>query len=195
MKIGYCPINSPFKYHLSYLNDGIKYKVPDFKQIPLLGTLLVQYTTRTKRGPCDINSISPLTMVEKAALIIPLKLPLCLTTLSLTTKLSAFQKYSWFIPIRTKFCKMLTYNPIGLVCWNRPKISKMMMIHTSPMLSTGFATPFFIMLPLPDILLQLATAFSITCIVARKNSQHDPQSFYIHFQKAFCAVTLLECLY
>ncbi len=29
LKIGYCLIDSPFKYNLTYLNDSLKYQAPN----------------------------------------------------------------------------------------------------------------------------------------------------------------------
>ncbi len=37
---GYHLINTPFKYHLSYLNHNLEYKAPPYKTIPLFGTLV-----------------------------------------------------------------------------------------------------------------------------------------------------------
>ncbi len=40
MKISYCLIDSPFKYHLSYLNDNLNYKPPNHKPIRIYGTVI-----------------------------------------------------------------------------------------------------------------------------------------------------------
>ncbi len=48
MKISYCLLNFPFKYHLSYLNDNLYYKTPNHKTITLFGTL-INHTSKTLR--------------------------------------------------------------------------------------------------------------------------------------------------
>ncbi len=55
MKIGYCLINSPFKYHLSYLNDNLNYKPPNHKPISIYGTV-VRTTSKT---PSEIKLSIP----------------------------------------------------------------------------------------------------------------------------------------
>ncbi len=40
MKIGYRLIKSPFKYHLSYPNDGLNYKTPSHKPISIYGNVV-----------------------------------------------------------------------------------------------------------------------------------------------------------
>ncbi len=58
--------------------------------------------------------------------------------------------------------------------------------------STKFATPFLTMLPLPDALLKLVTVFFIMSSGKKKLMNMSPQSFYTLFQKALCAVKLLD---
>ncbi len=55
MKIGYCLINSPFKYPLSYLNDILNYKTPSHKSIIFYGIVVVS----TKKNPSEINITIP----------------------------------------------------------------------------------------------------------------------------------------
>ncbi len=50
MKISYHLINSPFEYHLSYLNDNWNYKPLNHNPISIYGTV-VRATSKT---PCEI---------------------------------------------------------------------------------------------------------------------------------------------
>ncbi len=49
LKIGYCLIESPFKYNLTYLNDSLKYQLPTDKSINFYGVV------KGKKGPCEIK--------------------------------------------------------------------------------------------------------------------------------------------
>ncbi len=40
MKIGYHLINSPFKYHISHLNDNLNYKIPSHKYVSFYGIVV-----------------------------------------------------------------------------------------------------------------------------------------------------------
>ncbi len=55
MKIGYRFIDSPFNYHLSYLNDNLNYKPPNHKPIIIYGTL----TGAASKIPSEINVSIP----------------------------------------------------------------------------------------------------------------------------------------
>ncbi len=57
MKIGYRLIDSPFKYHFSYLNDDLNYKPPPHISISIYGSV-VGATTKT---PCEIKTFIPIT--------------------------------------------------------------------------------------------------------------------------------------
>ncbi len=56
MKTGYCLIDCPFKYHLSYLTDNLNYKPPNHKPISIYGTV-VRATSKT---PHEIKISIPL---------------------------------------------------------------------------------------------------------------------------------------
>ncbi len=72
MKIVYCHIDSPFKYHLSCLNDNLDYKPPEYESVKVFGTLLVRATSRT---PCDINFSFPIDDGGKGGFDYTLKVP------------------------------------------------------------------------------------------------------------------------
>ncbi len=55
MKIGYCLIDSPFQYHLSYLNDNLNYKPPNHKPISNYGTGVWAMS----KNPCEIKLSIP----------------------------------------------------------------------------------------------------------------------------------------
>ena len=83
MKIGYHLIESPFKYHVSYLNNNLDYKPPDHKLVTLFGTL----AGTTSKTPKKSSYPSPLMTValEQQALTIPSMLLQYLVILSPTT--------------------------------------------------------------------------------------------------------------
>ncbi len=53
MKIGYCLIESPFTYHLSYLNDSLNFKILDHKSVSFYGIV------SGKKGPGEIKITIP----------------------------------------------------------------------------------------------------------------------------------------
>ncbi len=55
MKIGYRLINSPFKYHLSYLNDNLNYNPPSHKSISIYGTVVGAMS----KTPCEFKTSIP----------------------------------------------------------------------------------------------------------------------------------------
>ncbi len=74
MKIGYCIINSLFKYHLSCLNDNLNYKPPNHKPIRFIGLLLEQGARPTMI--LKYPSLSMMVVLEMQGLILPSKLPM-----------------------------------------------------------------------------------------------------------------------
>ncbi len=52
MKIGYHFINSPFKYHLSYLNDNLNYNPPNHNSISIYGTVI----GASSKTPCEFKT-------------------------------------------------------------------------------------------------------------------------------------------
>ncbi len=56
IKIGYCLIDSPFKYHLCYLSDNLYYKPPKHKPISIYGTVV----GATSKTPCEIKISIPI---------------------------------------------------------------------------------------------------------------------------------------
>ncbi len=158
MKIGYQLINSPFKYHCCYLNVNLDDKAPPYKPITLFGTLVGGASRTPHDNPHDIKLSIPINNSGKGGFNYTFKVATVFDNIVTNNKTS-----------KPKSCKMLTSKIIGPVQQKKPKISKMMMERTSPTLSTKFAPPFSIMLPPLDALLPLVTAFSITCVVARKN--------------------------
>ncbi len=48
MKTGYCLIDSPFKYHLCYLNSSLNYKTPSCKPFGIYGNV-VRQTSKKKQ--------------------------------------------------------------------------------------------------------------------------------------------------
>ncbi len=69
MKIGYRLLDSPFKYHLSYLNDNLYYIPPNHATISLFGTLINQ----TSKTPPDIKLPIPVDNGEKGGFDFTLK--------------------------------------------------------------------------------------------------------------------------
>ncbi len=55
MKIGYRLIDSPFKYHISYLIDSLNYKIPAHKSISFHGIVVGS----TKKNPIEIYITIP----------------------------------------------------------------------------------------------------------------------------------------
>ncbi len=90
MKIGYFLIDSPFKYHLSYLNDNLEYKAPSYKSITLFGTL-VRGTIRTPSdNPLDINLSIPIDKSGTGGFNYTLKVTTVFDNVVTSNKTSAF---------------------------------------------------------------------------------------------------------
>ncbi len=115
MKIGYHLINSPFKYHISYLNDNHDYTpLTTNWSLSLELSLELQAETLEKS-----NYPYPLMTVEPEASIIPSKLLTVLAPLSATTKL-VFSPLTNYAPLeKTMFCIMLIVALIGHEQWKK----------------------------------------------------------------------------
>ncbi len=165
MKMGYCLIASPFKSNASYLNSNLDYKPPDHKSVTLFGTLAGAARNSTWElklsVPVDNSGAGGFNYTLKVAnvfddIIIFNKLYIILVE-------QLFSTYKNHALCNTEFHTFWTQATHELKdLKNDDRTYKSNAFHR-------ICNTFLTRLPSLDALLLLATVFSITCLVERKN--------------------------